>query len=244
MISGNINDSETHVALDLATFEESLDYLGEDLVKYGSEVTSSIAATVVGSLLGGIPGAVVGALVAPAASRAVMALDAARTKKLKRAARVVQDAIPKSDKGVKAFCESLEQDELFVNLLNDILRASYEGDGAFDPALSAILKNVIAKETHGEERSNYADMALVDAIGGLSELHLRVLIAVDDAGGRLSPQGIGEEIGVPAEMLRSVVRTLELKGALVDRGEDPMCWEIRELGRALVELRRGDNNDE
>lgn len=204
--------------------------LTKKLIDTGVNAGASVVGTLIGLAVGGPIGAIVGATVPPAISTgANLAIDYWERKR-KRAESIVTKALginTQSEEAIVKLCSNEDKIDEFIHLI----RSALDNDKSLDMLYSRLLRELMQNESSDLDRIFIFD----DAIQGLRAIHLKILRAIYFADGTLSASDIAKSVNVPEIELRGIVRTLELKGMIKDLEKEPTEWELREMGKALVE---------
>lgn len=86
----------------------------------------------------------------------------------------------------------------------------------------------------GDENERNRLIVLNSSIKGLNKVQIQIIRHIYDNSYKLSAVNISKMVNVPELELRNAVRDLELRGMIIDNGVEPIVWELRELGIAVV----------
>jgi hypothetical protein len=196
------------------------------------ETGSAIIGALVGVALGGVPGALIGATVPPILSGVIKISTRALQRRHERAERILNQALESAklcpEDGLKALDSDDEKIDQFISLLSQAASA--------DPSVEIIFSSVLGEmlvSRPGILRERL--LIIADALRGIRSVHMRILISLHANGDELSARDLAAAVQIPEIELRSVVRDLELRGIIKDMGVHPIKWQLRTLGRSIVE---------
>lgn len=213
-----------------------------DLAPLTGGITGSVSSTLIGLAIGGPIGAAFGAISGPVVSFAVEAMARRRA----RAQAIVADAAIRSGEEIDEFVKGLLESGELTDLAAQIISVAANTPFTLKlQALSALLAEAKGSAPRGLENA----FILTRIIDSLEPVHLNVLSAVrtfnsskPDAHG-CTPDFLIESFPDQKHLLRSVVRTLELHGLLVDQARlapldhgGHVYWASSEIGDALVDI--------
>jgi hypothetical protein len=196
------------------------------------------AGAAIGLWMGGPAGALVGAAAGPLISRLS---DLA----LKRAAifwGALRAAIADLDLSETQWTEEVEKQPTVQNAILEIVAAA--GQTA-DPARLKALGQLAARIPSMAPEEIAAAEYFASILNSLRAVHFNTLELMEEAwGGRhdslgLTPDEIMGAMGVERALIRSIMRTLELHGLIVDNARLAkevvgVFWELTDLGRTIL----------
>jgi len=204
---------------------------GNEVAETAIETGSAVAAALVGLIFGGPVGAVAGAVTSPVLSKTVVLLNRARQRRSQRAARIVDNSIDASGLSPDQAVEQLATDDRKADDFLGLLVQAAEADPGLESAFISLLAQVLMSDSP-DERERV--LIVGDTLRGLRSVHLRILRSLNSDGPVLRAAQLADRVGVPEKELRSVVRDLEARGMIKDRGVHPIEWELRDLGKGVV----------
>lgn len=211
----------------------------EKLLNGTIEVGKAAIGAIVGLVIGGSAGAIIGAVSAPVLSLAQDFVIKVTQHRKDRLEKIVNNSIVKSGNSIEEALNVLnineEKAEAFLSLLSSLC----ETDKAFDLLFEELLAELFNSDSDTECERLFI---IADAIRHLRAIHLKILLAINNAGGVLSASEISNAVSIPEIELRSVVRELELRGMIKDLEVLPVTWKLRELGCAIVKYIEMDQN--
>lgn len=213
------------------------------LINEVTDIGVSAGSALVGFAIGGPVGAVVGGILPPSIKMAGSLWDGYRQRQKERLAGIVDSAFSRTGFTDEQIFEKLQLDP---DLTDDVIRMIRQMEGT-DPELDSIFSAIISSVLTENEKERRRLIVLYDSIKGMNKVQVELLDLVRKAGGTLSAEDMARETGVPEIELRNSVRDLELRGMIIDNGEEPTVWQLRELGLSIAKLyhrKKGRNEDE
>ncbi|MDR1002885.1 MAG: hypothetical protein LBL82_06435 [Oscillospiraceae bacterium] len=209
----------------------------KELVKIATDTGISAGSSIIGSIIGlavgGVPGSIIGSVVSPAISAGAKIIRGYFDRRKQRVENITDTATLLAGLSQDKIVSDLETNAYKVDEMVKLLKTATESDKSLDGIFSALLANLfLSKDANEQDRIDI----FVDALHGLHDIHLKVLLCIDKASGVLGASQISESVGIPEIELRSTVRMLELKGMIRDCEKIPIEWSLRELGKAVVEF--------
>jgi hypothetical protein len=180
----------------------------------------------------------------PAATAAFGLVEAAARKRWGRAERVIATAADVAGVAVDELetriAESDERLELAAQVLTTAAQTTIQAKS------DALAQAMAAISTAGAEQLQQVSL-VVRALAVLDGLDLLVLDLVGGLGTEgATPAQLESGTGLPAEVLRSSVRLLELHGLTTDRNrlnsDAAVLWQLTELGRMMLGLLHAEGN--
>lgn len=197
------------------------------------DTSSAVIGSLVGLIVGGPFGAVAGAATSPILANTTKIIMQVLKRRKERAMLILETAFCASKISIDESISILADDSQKADELFNIVRKALESDPCLDRVFGSILREIIHSQTEVDiERFQI----IGDAIRGLRTVHLRALRSVFKFGGSIKSSLLSDDLGIPEIELRSVVRDLELKGMIKDKGGTPLVWELRELGTTLIKF--------
>lgn len=195
------------------------------------DMGSAIIGTLIGLAVGGPAGALVGAAASPVLSTTITVVDRALERRRHRAQRIIRRGFAVAGVAPESGVDLLAADDSKTDDFLALLRQALESDPSLEAAFGVILGQLLTTD-----QTIKRDRLLImgDALRGLRSLHLRLLQSIYDSGGFMTTSAIAATVRIPEVELRSVVRDLEARGAIKDRGVHPIEWELRTLGNTIV----------
>lgn len=196
------------------------------------ETGSAVMGALVGLAVGGPVGGVVGAAVGPVLSTTVKVANRALQRRRDRAERILTLALAakgiEPEQAVHLLDADDEKTDVFINLLAQA--------AAVDPGVETMFESILGEILLSESAVQRDRLLIIaDALKGLRSVHMRILTSLQSHGGVRSAENLAADVGIPEIELRSVVRDLEMRGMIKDRHMRPVQWEIRALGRGIVD---------
>lgn len=196
------------------------------------ETSSAVVGSLVGLALGGPIGGVVGAAAAPVLSTTLKVAVRALQRRRDRAERILTQALAAKQIEPEQAVHLLETDDdktdVFINLLSQA--------GSVDPGVEAMFESILGEILLSESAIQRDRLLIIaDALRGMRSIHMRLLASLQAHGGARSAEDLAADVGIPEIELRSVVRDLEMRGMIKDCNVHPIQWEIRALGRGIIE---------
>lgn len=206
--------------------------------KLGRNLATSSGGALLGAAIGGPVGAVIGGAVGPAADFFYEAHKRRLARANRIAAGVAKLTAMSADEVFQRLADSPELGDLGYRVL-EISVSDEQPDR--DNALMVLL----AEALHGDQsKDNLQHKIMVEVLGDLRKPHIEVLRFISGSksehSGSKSPDEIFVAFPAYEDVLRSLVRTLELHGLIVDDNRlskqptNEISWRVSELGAALV----------
>jgi hypothetical protein len=206
----------------------------EDKDKISSQATDvalSAAGSLVGFAIGGPIGAVVGGAATPTTKLAYQLISSWNERRKVRITNIVEQAFVNSGRNDEdIFYELLENPEWADSIISMIQQLVYT-----DPELDGLFAGIMASAIGTEDENERNRMIVLNSsIKGLNKVQVLIIRYIYDNSCKLSAENISKMVNVPELELRNAVRDLELRGMIIDNGEEPTIWELRELGMAVA----------
>lgn len=198
-----------------------------------TETGTAVVGALVGLAVGGPTGAVAGAAAGPILTTTIALVEGVLHRRRERADRLVREALAVARVTPEAAVALLAANDDKADIFVRLIREAAESDPRLQSVLAAVLAQMLTTDSN-EQRERLSIVS--DAIRGIRFVHVQVLLALHQAGGTLSARSIAEAVHIPEMELRHVVRELELRGMIKDRGVHPIEWELRSLGEGIVRL--------
>lgn len=202
------------------------------------DIGSSIIGSIVGLAIGGPVGAVIGATTPPSLVMACRVASSFIERKYKRTNNVVEKALSLANVTPEEAVEKLNSNDKLADSFINLLRMASESDTSIDDIMSSILASCLTTSSNAERERL---LILSDSLYNMRTTHILILKALYEVGGILKAKEIADIVDIPEVELRSVVRNLELRGMIKDRGVHPTEWKLRELGKAIIEFSNNSN---
>ena len=197
-----------------------------------AEISISAGSALVGFAIGGSIGAVVGGALPPAFQMVGSLWEEYKTRQKLRLTKIVEGAFANSGLSDEQIFERLH---LNPQLTDDVIRMIRQMEGT-DSELDAVFSAIISSVITEDEKERRRLVVLYDSIKGMNKVQVDLLNLMYEAGGTLSAEDMAKKTGVPEIELRNSVRDLELRGMIIDNGEEPTIWELRELGMSIAKI--------
>ena len=219
----------------------------ENLVPLLSGTTGSVSGALLGLAVGGPAGAIAGAAVGPVVTYSIDYL----TRRRAQAELVLRDAARINGEDVDEFTQALLSSPHKTDLALRILTSGSEAYASEKArALAALLAKI--EITEGDPPDD--DHVMLNIIDAMERSHMRMLAFI----GRQSNESNAETGCTPDSLInafpeyeltmRSIVRTLELHGLILDQSRlDPVShggkvfWQLSPFGRALLDYLQQDD---
>ena len=206
----------------------------QDMVETIGETGSAVAGTLVGLALGGPLGAVVGAATSPLLAKAARVGSRAWNRRRARAIATVDDAFRIAGTSPEVALDGLLDDAEKADDFLRLLSQAAESDQSLTTAFSSLMAQVLAAPQSDPVSERVAIIG--ESLRGLRATHVRILQALAARGGVLRASELATVLEIPQIELRGVVRDLEARGMIKDREVHPIEWQLRELGKGIVEF--------
>lgn len=194
-----------------------------------AEISISAGSALVGFAVGGPIGAAVGGALPPALQMVGSLWEEYKTRQKLRLTKIVESAFANSGLSDEQIFEKLH---LNPQLTDDVIRMIRQMEGT-DSELDAIFSAIISSVITEDEKESRRLVVLYDSIKGMNKIQVKLLNLMYEAGGTLSAEDMAKNTGVSEIELRNSVRDLELRGMIIDNGEEPTIWRLRELGISI-----------
>ncbi len=197
-----------------------------------AEIGVSAAGALVGFAIGGPVGATVGGIIPPTAKAISAVWESYRERQRERLTNIVESAVVDAGMTDEEFISKLEADDKLMDGLVKMIEQLRDTDPDIDRVFSAIISGVISTDEINRRRY----LVLYEAIRGLNKVQVDILSTMYKLGGKLSAENMAMHSKVPEIELRNAVRDLELRGMIIDNGEEPTVWALRELGLGIAKM--------
>lgn len=203
----------------------------DDIAGQTTEVMISAAGSLVGFAIGGPLGAVVGGAMTPTAKLTYKLVCSWNERRKVRITNVVEAAFSKSGRNEEDILHELIEDSEWADTIISMIQQLIYTDPELDKLYVEIMASVI-KTNDKSERNRL--MILNSAIKGLNRVQIQIIKYLYNESYNLSASDISKMVNVPEIELRNAVRDLELRGMIIDNGNEPTVWKLRELGIAVA----------
>jgi hypothetical protein len=201
------------------------------LISKSEDIALSAAGSLVGYAIGGMAGSIVGATVSPTVKLAIELGKSWRQRHIERITNIVEQAFKMSGKTEENILQEMNASPEWCDNMISMIRQLEDSDPELDMLFTGILAMVICTDNDGEKNRL---IALNNTIKGINRVQVLIIKYIYQADGRLAATKISELVKVPELELRNAVRDLELRGLIIDNGEEPTVWSLREMGVALA----------
>lgn len=216
---------------------------GKKVTNKLTEISFSAGSALVGFAIGGPVGATIGGALPPALQMVNSLWEDYKARQRLRLTNIVETAFTNCGMTDEQIFEKLH---LNPQLTDDVIRMIRQMEGT-DSELDAVFSTLISSVITENEKERRRLVLLYDSIKGMNKVQVELLNLMYEAGGILSAEDMAKNTGVPEVELRNSVRDLELRGMIIDNGEEPTIWELRELGLSIAKLyhkKKGETEDE
>lgn len=203
----------------------------KELASQSTDIVLSAAGSLVGFAIGGPVGAVAGGVISPTTKLAVKAGQLWMKKRKERLTNIVERAFCRSGKSEEAILQEMIESLDWCDCMMSMIQQLVDSDPELDMLFSEIMASAIGANNDSERNRL---IVLNNSIKGMNKVQVLILKDMYLAGGILSARDMSEQVKVPELELRNAVRDLELRGMIVDNGKEPIVWNLRELGIAVV----------
>lgn len=207
---------------------------GVIVINATKKIVLAVISAIVGAVCGGgVIGSIAGTAVATTITTGEQLIERYKARKQEKAERALIRAMVADKIDDHDLIEKLGADEKKADVIFMLLKQAAELDSSFEQTIANLIR--AALNTEQDEDLDLIE-EIIRSLSDLRNIHLRVLKAIGDAGGELSPEGIAEATNYGQVELRSVVRKLELDGMIEWVENDPRgeIWRLREFGIAIV----------
>lgn len=203
----------------------------DKLSAQSTEIALSVVSSLVGFAIGGPVGAVIGGGMTPTTKLAYELIRTCNERRKKRITNVVQQAFVDAGKNEEEILQELldnpEWADSIISMIQQLIYTDPELDKLFSEIMALAIKT-------GDEKERNRLIVLNSSIKGLNRVQAQIIRCIYSKGGKLSASDISQMVDVPELELRNAVRDLELRGMIIDNGNEPTVWELRELGLAIA----------
>lgn len=207
-------------------------------MKLGKSLATSSGGALIGAAIGGPVGAVVGGAVGPVADF----FYEANKRRLARANRLAEGVAQLTAMSADEVFEKLAASHALGDLGYRVLEISVSDEQPDrDNALMVLLAEALQG---GESLEDHQYKIMAEVLGDLRKPHIDVLRFISGSDNKnrrsKSPDEVLAEFPSYEDILRSLVRTLELHGLIVDDNRlskqptNEIAWQVSPLGDALV----------
>lgn len=202
-----------------------------EISSQATDIALSAAGSLVGFAIGGPIGAVVGGAATPTTKLAYQLICSWNERRTVRITNIVEQAFANSGRNDEdIFRELLQNPEWADSIISMIQQLVYT-----DPELDGLFAGIMASAIRtGDENERNRLIVLNSSIKGLNKVQVQIIRYIYDNSYKLSAENISKMVNVPELELRNAVRDLELRGMIIDNGEEPTVWKLRELGMAVA----------
>lgn len=207
---------------------------GVIIINATKKIVLAVISAIVGAVCGGgISGAVASTAVTTTITTGEQLIERYKARKQEKAERALINAMIANQIDDQELIQRLGADERKAEVIFLLLKQAAEMDSSFEKTISNLIRAAL-DTSRGEDLDLVEE--IIRSLSDLRTIHLKVLKAIEDAGGELSPEGIAKATNYGEVELRSVVRKLELDGMIEWLENDPRgeMWRIREFGIAVV----------
>lgn len=205
----------------------------KNIMKQSAEIGITAISSLVGFAIGGPVGAVVGGVTTPIVAMANQIVNDWRKKQNERITNIVTYAFQKTGRHEEELFDEIRKNDELADDIIKMIRQLVDTDPDLDYLFAEILASFFENNNQTEKNRM---LVLYQAIKNLNRVQIRILKMLYCSNGTLSAKEIAENILIPEMELRNAVRDLELRGMIIDNGEEPTIWKMRELGKAIAEL--------
>ncbi|WP_386175131.1 hypothetical protein [Sulfitobacter sp. R86518] len=207
----------------------------------GKGLATATGGALVGAAIGGPAGAVVGGAVGPLADYLLQV----RARRQERAEALAIKAADFAGLSLDDFFKKLMEKSSVSDLGHRLLEIASKHE---QPDRDNAIAYLISQALGDEETSDFGSTEiLADILSELRGPHIEVLLfidqkKIDDPHSVMSPEKLIAGFPAYKDVVRSMVRTLEHHGLILDanRLSDPptneIAWELSDLGKALVDI--------
>lgn len=203
----------------------------KELVSQSTDIALSGVGSLVGFAIGGPVGAIAGGVIAPTTKLAIKAGELWVEWCRRRLENIVNTAVIHSGKNSNDIFQEMIDSPEWCNTIISMIRHLMDSDPELDVLFSEIMASAIGANDDNERNRM---VVLSDSIIGLNKIQILILKHIYLSNGILSACAMAEKVNVPELELRNAVRDLELRGMIMDNGEEPTIWILRELGIAIA----------
>lgn len=203
----------------------------DDIVEHTTEVMISAAGSLVGFAIGGPLGAVVGGAMTPTTKLAYKLVCSWNERRKARITNIVEAAFSKSGRNEEDILQELIEDSEWADTIISMIQQLVYTDPELDKLFVEIMASAIKTNDKGERGRL---LVLNSAIKGLNRIQIQIIKYLYNEKCNLSASDISKMVNVPEIELRNAVRDLELRGMIIDNGNEPTVWKLRELGIAIA----------
>lgn len=203
------------------------------LISSSADIMLSAAGALVGFSIGGPVGAAVGSAFSPTTKLALQVGQLWLQRRQTRLVAIVERAFRRSgrseDEILQGFIDSSDWCDAIMSMIQQLVDS--------DPELDILFSEIMAYTISASEESERNRLIVLNnSIKGMNKVQVKILRIIYLVGGVLSANEMAEQVNVPELELRNAVRDLELRGMIVDNGEEPTIWKLRELGFAVAKV--------
>jgi len=211
--------------------------------RLGKGLATATGGALIGAAIGGPVGAVIGGAVGPLSDY----LLEARKRQLERARALALRSSQLSGLNLDEFLVKLSSDERLSDIGLRLLEVAAKSDNPDrDNAMAMLLAEALTRDA-ATEIDGYE--VLAEVLADLRRPHIDVLMHIFDAtrtdeSETISPKEVVDNFPNFSSIIRTVIRTLELHGLILDENRlaDPpsneIKWRVSELGEALASIVR------
>lgn len=201
-----------------------------EIVSQTTDIAFSAVGALVGFAIGGPVGAVAGGAIPPSTKLAIKVGEMWFQRHKIRINNIVKKAFQKSGKSEETILQEMIDCPEWSDTIMSMIKQLVDSDPELDALFSEIIALTISADDE-DERNRF--ILLNNSIKGINKIQLLIIKHIYNSEGVLSANEIAKQIMVPEFELRNAVRDLELRGMIVDDGNEPTVWHIRELGIVL-----------
>lgn len=203
----------------------------KELASQSTDIALSAVGALVGLAFTGPAGAVAGGILPPAVKLAITAGQLWLQRRKERLSKIVSRAFQRSGECEDAIFQEMIDSPDWCDTIVSMIRQLADSDPELDMLFSEIMASAISAK---DETDRNRFIVLYNSIKGINKVQLLILKQMYLFNGVLSAKEMAEQVKVPELELRNAVRDLELRGMIVDNGEEPTIWNLRELGYAVA----------
>ena len=207
------------------------EYEKKELASQSTDIALSAAGAIVGFAIGGPVGSIVGGVLSPTTKLAITVGELWIRQRQMRLASIVERAFQLSGKNEEDILQEMIDSSGWCDTIISMIRKLADCDPELDVLFSEIIAATISTS---EESERNRLVVLNNSIKDMNKVQILILKELYLSNGILSAQDIAEQVKVPELELRNAVRDLELRGMIMDNGEEPTVWNLRELGFAVA----------
>lgn len=203
----------------------------KELTSQSTDIAFSAVSSLVGFAIGGPVGAVVGGVLSPSTKLAIKVGQLWLQRRKVRLISIVEQAFHRSGKTEDVILQEMIDSPDWCDTIISMIKQLADSDPELDLLFSEIMASAINADNENERNRL---IALNNSIKGMNKVQILILKYMYLADGVLSAYNMAEQVKVPELELRNAVRDLELRGMIVDNGDEPTVWNLRELGIAVA----------